>query len=85
MKHLSIIAVLTLILFSGCDKKTNNTSTAKGDGIAVCTNKNQGFDSATTFAKGDKITGESNHAKIRLWHLNNGIRKACVIEGEVSA
>ena len=77
----------TLFTGIGCDKNSNKASTpsAKGEGIVACSTLNKGFDSATILTKGTTLHGKDSKAKVRLWHLEDGTRKGCVISGSVKA
>ena len=71
----------------GNNNDTNNTNTipttAQGKGIAVCSGAEDGFQNATVLEAGKVIKGLENNPSIRLWHLSDGTRKACVKSGKV--
>jgi len=56
---------------------------AQGKGLVVCSGADQGFGLATVLEVGKHVKGLKNNPNIRLWHLSDGTRKACVIEGSV--
>ena len=78
MRYLTAIA-LTLVL-AACG---GGGSSAQGKGIVGCTGDAQGFTTASELHASTQLQANSADAKIRLWHLSDGTRKACVIEGSV--
>jgi len=54
---------------------------AEGKGITVCSGSDQGFATATVLSAGSKIQQIKDNPNIRLWHLQDGTRKACVVSG----
>jgi len=97
MKPILSTAILTtasMLLLTACgggssttDSSTLGTTTplpeAEGKGIAVCSGTDQGFQDATLLEAGKVIKGLENNPTIRLWHLSDGTRKACVTSGSV--
>ena len=97
MKHILPTAILTtasMLLLTACgggssttDSSTLGTTTplpeAEGIGITVCSGTDQGFQDATVLEAGKVIKGLSDNPIIRLWHLSDGTRKACVTSGSV--
>ena len=93
MKHTLSTVILTTVsalLLSACggggsSHETNSISQpdAQGKGIAVCSGTDQGFQNATLLEAGKVIKGLENNPSIRLWHLSDGTRKACVKSGKV--
>jgi len=73
----------------GSSTPENNTTnppsdpSAQGKGIAVCTGIDQGFSEATVLATGKEVKGLANDPSIRLWHLSDGSKRACVVSGSV--
>ncbi len=94
MKHAPSTAILTIagtLLLAACgggstsvDQNTTQAPTSpSGTGIAVCSGTDQGFQNATVLEAGKVIKGLDNNPSIRLWHLGDGTRKACVKSGSV--
>lgn len=95
MKHALSTTILTVagtLLLTACgggggSSDGTNTTTplpkAEGIGIAVCSGTDQGFQNATVLEAGKVIKGLDNNPSIRLWHLGDGTRKACVKSGSV--
>ena len=95
MKHTLSTVILTTVsalLLSACgggsstpvEENTTQTPTPpSGTGIAVCTGADEGFQNATVLEAGKVIKGLENNPSIRLWHLSDGTRKACVKSGKV--
>ncbi len=95
MKHTlstAILGTISTLLLTACggggstpvDQNTTQTPTSpSGTGIAVCSGTDQGFQNATLLEAGKVIKGLENNPSIRLWHLSDGTRKACVKSGKV--
>ena len=90
--HLTLLTLTATLLLSACgsgdstpvDQNTTQTPTSpSGTGIAVCSGTDQGFQNATVLKAGKVIKGLENNPSIRLWHLSDGMRKACVKSGKV--
>ena len=90
--HPTLLTLTATLLLSACggggstpvDQNTTQTPTSpSGTGIAVCSGTDQGFQNATVLKAGKVIKGLENNPSIRLWHLSDGTRKACVKSGKV--
>jgi len=94
----AILTTASMLLLTACgggggsSSSTNSSSTtgtttslpnAEGIGIVVCSGTDQGFQDATVLEAGKVIKGLSDNPIIRLWHLSDGTRKACVTSGSV--
>jgi len=82
------IAIAGALTLNGCggtpsdgNHGTPDNPPAQGKGIAVCTGDDQGFAHATPLEAGKVIQRTAGNARIRIWHLSNGTRKACVQSG----
>lgn len=61
----------------------SSTPATQGQGIVVCAGADDGFATATVMEASKVIKGIENNPSIRLWHLSDGTRKACVVAGTV--
>jgi len=82
-KTIHFFTLLTLTLLLSACGGGSSTSAAQGKGIVVCTGTDKGLAQATEVEKGKTIKGIENNPSIRLWHLSDGKRKACVVSGSV--
>ena len=79
--------LLSLVLLTGCNNKapkdTNNNDTPTSENaLKKCTGANKGFDTATFLRRGERLQSSNQTSSIRLWHLEDGKRKACTISGD---
>jgi len=87
MKAYTLLILFTALLtFTACGGgggkgNGNGKDPAEGKGIAVCEGNDKGLAKATILKDGNKIKQIKNNPSIRLWHLSNKTKKACVING----
>jgi len=81
-KGLGLLCV-TLVLSACGGGGGSSTPAPEGKDIVVCSGTDQGFSKATVLAAGKEVKGLANDPSIRLWHLSDGSKKACVLSGSV--
>ena len=85
-KTLALLTVAFALSACGGGSSTpekNTTQPPEGKDIVVCSGTDQGFSEATILVAGKEVKGLANDPSIRLWHLSDGSKKACVVSGSV--
>ena len=87
---LILLSLLGLLILSACSEKAGgekgqppaprNTPQACRDTMG-----DGGLAHAATLDPGRRIAPAQPHTRLRLWHLIDGTRKACILEGNVTS
>ena len=85
MKHLPILlSLMGLLSLVGCGGG-GASAPAPNNHPQPChdTHGDHGLSQAATLDPGIRLAPAKPHTRLRLWHLSDGTRKACIVEGEV--
>ena len=94
MKHtrtqssLVLLSLMGLLSLAGCEQRAGEGAhMALNNHPQPChdTHGDHGLSQAATLDPGIRLAPAKPHTRLRLWHLPDGTRKACIIEGNVTS
>ena len=92
---LVLLSLMGLLSLAGCGggdtasgtpgASTTPSRPAPNNHLQPChdTHGDHGLSQAATLYPGIRLAPAKPHTRLRLWHLSDGTRKACIVEGEV--